>query len=548
MKVAFLGDNAIQFLLSRFKLRAKDCILFEGTYKSTDTDILDSSSELYKFSPDIVVIHESFFTFQENFYIHSDINQENDFSDKQSHRLFNLFTIIKSKLPKVKIVYPLILEYDDGIYGSHSLKVRSSLLYQIKRYNNLLVDFACKEDDFILIHPINYLDKNLNRSNSLLNTADLHFSIEYLDFIAGRIIHILDSLKAIIIKCVVLDLDNTLWGGIIGEDGLNGIKIGGSGEGKFYRRFQLWLKQLKKRGIILAVCSKNDEQIAKEPFLHNPEMVLKLNDISLFIANWDNKADNIKQIKETLNLGYDSFLFLDDNPAEREIVRQRLPSVNVPELPSDMTEALDFLIEQNFFETRSISSNDESRTDQYKAEFERVKAQATYSSIDDYLESLNMTAIVKKFTHEDSERISQLSMRSNQFNLRTVRYSYSDVIELIDSPSYLTYTLRLKDKFGDHGLVAIAVVRLLEPTTVLLENFLMSCRVLKRGVEGFLINKIVRDIAGLGKATLVGEYIRTPKNSLVENFLEDHQFFFDGSKTILDVNKFSDIKNYIHES
>lgn len=548
MRVAFLGDSAIQFLLSRFKLRVKDYILFEGTYKSTDTDILDSSSELYKFSPDVVVIHESFFTFQENFYIHSEINQEIEFSDKQSQRLINLFKIIKSNLPKVKLVYPLILEYDDGVYGSYSIKVKSSLLYQIKRYNNVLIDFAFKEDDLILIHPINYLDKNLAISNSLFNTADLHFSIEYLDFIAARIKQILDSLKAVIIKCVVLDLDNTLWGGIIGEDGLNGIKIGGSGEGKFYRRFQLWLKQLKKRGIILAVCSKNDEQIAKEPFLFNPEMILRLNDISLFIANWDNKADNIKQIKETLNIGYDSFLFLDDNPAEREIVRQRLPSVNVPELPTDMTEALDYLIAQNYFETRSISSNDESRTDQYKAEFERVKAQATYSNIDDYLDSLKMTAIVKKFTHEDSERISQLSMRSNQFNLRTIRYSLREVTDLIDSSSYFTYTLRLQDKFGDHGLVAIAVIKRLNSSTVFLENFLMSCRVLKRGVEGFFMNRIVRDVAGLGIERIEGEYIRTTKNTLVENFLENHQFFFDGNRMILDVNKFSEINNYIHES
>jgi FkbH-like protein len=159
-----------------------------------------------------------------------------------------------------------------------------------------------------------------------------------------------------------------------------------------------------------------------------------------------------------------------------------------------------------------------------------------------------MVAIVKKITHEDSERISQLSMRSNQFNLRTVRYSYREVTELIDSPSYFTYTLRLQDKFGDHGLVAIAVVKKLDSTAVFLENFFMSCRVLKRGVEGFLINRIVRDIADLGIERLIGEYIRTPKNSLVENFLESHQFFFDGSTTILDVNKFSEIKNYIHES
>ena len=550
MNVSFLGDNSIQFLVKKFTERSIDCNIYEGLHNSIDTEILNNDGELYAFKPDIIVIHESFFTYQDNFYLIKDDETKLKFYKERSQRIIELFNFAKRILPNVKIIYPLLHEYDDSIFGTHSIKLENSLFYQIRKYNNTIIDYAFKNDDFLIINPLNFKEENLNNSNNLYFNADLHFSLEYIEFIADRIYQIIKSLKGQIIKCVVLDLDNTLWGGIVGEDGPMGIKISGQGEGKFHRKFQLWLRQLKSRGIILAVCSKNDEHIAKEPFEINKEMILKLEDFTVFIANWENKADNITVIKETLNLGYDAFLFIDDNPAEREIVRQKLPDVQVPELPSDFTDSLDYLIRLNFFETRTIPKIDIDRTALYKAEFERVKMKAKYSSIDDYLKSLQMVASINPFTLDDAERISQLSFRSNQFNLRTIRYSKDKIISFINSSSHLTFSVRLKDKFGDHGLVAIAIVKIINKKSAFLDSFLMSCRVLKRGVESFLINEIINKLNNLSVDFLIGEYLPTNKNGLVKNFLTNHQFkkIAESGQNTVQVKKFKTIKNNINES
>ena len=550
MKIAFIGDNSIQFLLKQFITIFPECFTYEGLYNSIDTEILNMSGNLYKFEPDFIIIHESYFTFQDIFYSIQDDKKKLNFYNEKSQRLLDLYIYIKSNLPNARIIYPLIHEYDDSVYGTNSLKFNKSFLYQIRKYNNIIIDFATNHDDFLLLHPINYKDSTLNNNNNLYFNVDLHFSIEYINFFADRIYQIVKSYNSQMIKCIVLDLDNTLWGGIVGEDGPLDIKISGQGEGKFYKKFQLWLRQLKERGILLTVCSKNDEHIAKEPFERNTEMILKLEDFALFIANWENKADNIKLIKETLNIGYDSILFIDDNPAEREVVCQKLPMVLVPKLPDDFTDTLDFLIRKNYFEVRTISDNDKNRTIQYKLEYERIKSKSNFSSIDDYLKSLDMIASINPFLIEDAERISQLTLRSNQFNLRTIRYSKTDILNIMKSNSYLTYTVRLSDKFGDHGLIALAIIKLNEDNTAFLDSLLMSCRVLKRGVEDFLMNKILEDLRKKSIYKLIGEYLPTSKNTLVQNFLNDYQFlyFLDTNLYINQVNQYKPIKNYINES
>jgi FkbH-like protein len=300
----------------------------------------------------------------------------------------------------------------------------------------------------------------------------------------------------------------------------------------------------------LVICSKNDEHIAKEPFEINGEMILKLDDFALFIANWENKADNIKLIKETLNIGFDSILFIDDNPAEREIVSQKLPMVVVPNLPDDFTDSLDYLIRMNYFEVRTISDNDKNRTEQYRSEYERIKLKSNYTSIDDFLKSLKMTAICSQFTEVDAERISQLTLRSNQFNLRTIRYSKNDILNIITLKTFITFSVKLSDNFGDHGLVAIAIIKLNDDSEAFLDTLLMSCRVLKRGVEDYLLNKIVIELKNKSINTLIGEYLPTSKNGLVNNFFIDHGFNFSAKKNtyILQIDKFKTINNYINES
>ena len=248
-------------------------------------------------------------------------------------------------------------------------------------------------------------------------------------------------------------------GGIIGDDGLENIQIGnGLGIGKSFSEFQEWIKKLKNRGVIIAICSKNNEKIAKEPFEKHPNMILKLNDISVFVANWNNKADNIKQIQSILNINFDSMVFIDDNPFERNMVRENVPEVIVPELPEDPGEYLEYLYSLNLFETLSYSNADVDRTKQYQVESQRIKIQKSFTNEVEFLKSLSMVSIVKPFDKFNTPRVSQLSQRSNQFNLRTIRYSEADIENICNDKNYKNFSFTLSDKYGDHGLICIVIL------------------------------------------------------------------------------------------
>ena len=315
---------------------------------------------------------------------------------------------------------------------------------------------------------------------------------------------------------MVLDLDNTVWGGVVGDDGWENIQVGhGLGIGKAFSEFQQWVKKLKNRGIIICVCSKNDEDKAKEPFEKNPEMVLKLDDISVFVANWENKADNIRTIQGILNIGFDSMVFLDDNPFERNMVRENVPGVTVPELPDDPGEYLEYLYSLNLFETASYSSADKDRTKQYQLEAQRVSTAKKFTNEADFLKSLEMVSEVSNFNSFNNPRVAQLSQRSNQFNLRTVRYTEDQITAIEKDPKQKGFAFTLEDKFGDNGLIAVVILEEKEPEALFIDTWFMSCRVLKRGMENFTLNTIVAWAKENGYKKIIGEYIPTLKNGMV---------------------------------
>lgn len=341
-------------------------------------------------------------------------------------------------------------------------------------------------------------------------------SLDALPFVASRTWDIISSIEGKFKKCLILDLDNTVWGGVVGDDGWENIQIGhGLGIGKAYTEFQEWVKKLKNRGIIVCVCSKNDEDKAKEPFEKNPEMVLKLDDISVFIANWENKADNIRTIQRILNIGFDSMVFLDDNPFERNLVRENVPGVLVPELPEDPGNYLEYLYSLNLFETASYSSADKDRTKQYQIEAKRVATAKKYTNEADFLKSLNMVSEVSGFTNFNTPRVAQLSQRSNQFNLRTIRYTEDQITAIENDPKQKGFAFSLKDKFGDNGLIAVVILQEKNADTLFIDTWFMSCRVLKRGMENFTLNTIVAWAKENGYKQIIGEYLPTPKNGMV---------------------------------
>jgi FkbH-like protein len=335
---------------------------------------------------------------------------------------------------------------------------------------------------------------------------------------------IASSIRAILTgprKVLVLDLDNTVWGGVVGETGPLGVELGESPAGEAYRAFQAYAKRLSDRGVLLAVASKNNPDDAREPFTGNPAMLLSLDDIAAFEASWDPKEAALRRIARTLNLGTDSLVFFDDNPAEREHIRQALPEVAVPEVPEDPAEYIDALERGRWFEAIGLTDEDRIRSSQYQQERKRRDLESSAGSMEEYLDSLQMVADVREIGDEDMPRVVQLLGKTNQFNLTTRRHSEAQVREMLAMPMSLGFTIRLADRFGDHGLIAIVLGGPMpsDPTCLLVDTWLMSCRVIGRTTEQFTLQQILSRGKHLGYRTVVGEYIPTRKNMLVKDLL-----------------------------
>lgn len=355
-------------------------------------------------------------------------------------------------------------------------------------------------------------------------------------------------------KCLVLDLDNTLWGGVIGDDGMDGIALGqGSALGEGYAAVQGFAKDLARRGVILAVCSKNDEANAVEPFDKHPEMLLRRSDIACFRANWDDKAGNIRAVAEELNIGFDSLVFLDDNPFERNLVREQLPMVAVPEWPDDDPASVPSLLaEAGYFESLGITDEDRVRTAQYQENRARDQLKTTATDLESYLRALEMRMIWSRFDKVGQQRVVQLINKTNQFNLTTRRHDDAAVEAIMADPRAFGLQIRLLDRFGDNGIIAIVIGRMLEPQVVTIDTWLMSCRVLGRQVEPTTLNLIVGQARALGARKLVGHYIPTKKNGMVRDHYEKLGFTVisrgeDGGSTAeLDLSAFEPAPTFIH--
>ena len=338
--------------------------------------------------------------------------------------------------------------------------------------------------------------------------------------VAKEISHIVRSLKTAPKKVLVLDLDNTLWGGVIGDDGIEGIEIGDtSPRGEAFKAFQSYIASLTDRGVLLAVCSKNDHENAIEPFRVHPEMVLREEHFVSFKANWEPKASNIIEMAEELSLGLDSFIFVDDNPAEIEIVRQFAPDVTTILLSDDPSMYVRQLQESRLFERAVITSEDSERTRQYKQESDRRRSMKGAVDMDSYLQSLGMIGTISDFNWLDLPRIVQLINKSNQFNLTTRRRTEAEIEALMTDPDYTGFTMRLADRFGDHGLISIVICKIHPGDVMEIDTWLMSCRVLKRQVEQEVLNEIVRRARFADRRLVRGFYFPTAKNDMVRELL-----------------------------
>ena len=314
-------------------------------------------------------------------------------------------------------------------------------------------------------------------------------------------------------KVLVLDLDHTLWGGVVGETGPLGIQLGETPEGEAFRAFQAWCKALSERGVLLAVASKNEPDDARGPFLHNPAMILRLDDLAAFEAHWAPKSESLRRIADTLNLGLDSFVFFDDNPAEREQIRQALPEVEVVDVPPEPYGYIQAIEDGRWFEATSLTREDADRARQYAVERERRDLAASFDNLDDYLASLQMAGHLAPIDDASLPRVVQLLAKTNQFNLTTRRHGPDAVQALLAHPRSVGLTLSLTDRFGDHGLVAVLLAAPEDEHTLRVDTWLMSCRVIARTAEEFTFAALLDRARALGFRRLVGEYLPTPAAS-----------------------------------
>ncbi|MEI7959184.1 MAG: HAD-IIIC family phosphatase [Verrucomicrobiota bacterium] len=349
------------------------------------------------------------------------------------------------------------------------------------------------------------------------NMAKLPFSQDYLPLYAEWVCRVLAALRGTTRRCLILDLDNTLWGGVIGDDGLGGIQIAqGDATGEAYLALQRYALSLRERGVVLAVSSKNEDEIARSPFRQHPEMILREEHFAVFQANWNDKPSNIRAIAEELSLGLDSLVFVDDNPFERELVRKSLPELAVPEMPEDPALYARTLAAAGYFESLVFSEEDRSRAGYYEGNSRRSTLLKQTTDLKEYLASLQMEITFQPFNVVGRARIAQLINKSNQFNLTTKRYTEEEVARVEASPEYFTLQVRLADIFGDNGMISVVICHETSASQWEIDLWLMSCRVLGRCVENMVLREILEHARRKGIRNLVGSYLPTSRNKLVE--------------------------------
>jgi len=419
----------------------------------------------------------------------------------------------------------------EALFGSRDAAIPGTLRNLIDQINHGLVRRAAASED--LLFDVNALAQTVGLANwhspSQYNLAKYPFADAYLPLYADHVGRLLGAARGKSRRALILDLDNTLWGGVIGDDLLEGIRVAqGDAVGEAHLSVQKLALELRERGVVLAVSSKNDDKTARLPFQKHPEMLLRENHFAVFQANWNDKATNIQAIAKELSLGLESFVFLDDNPVERNLVREMLPEVAVPELPDDPSLYARTLNAAGYFEALAFLAEDRERAGYYQDNARRVALQSQAGDLDAYLKSLDMQITFAPFDEVGRSRIVQLINKSNQFNLTTRRYTVADVVELESEPENFSLQVRLTDTFGDNGMIAVVICRPLRDAargygsgstgdTWDIDTWLMSCRVLGRKVEEMVLSEVLAHAARSGVTRLVGRYVPTDRNALVKD-------------------------------
>lgn len=506
MKIAIIGNVSLQGIEEKLQDRGHDVYSGYG-FDTWIQELLIPDSALYSFAPKLIFIVVD------------------------GGSLFQAFSkdpeLLGSFKETIEIVKSSCKSHPECTFVVSSLDIP---LQEIKALNAVRQEVACASlwrnsfcEEGIPVLDLSELIALIGREKAYNNKGwylgGLRFSLKAEALIAEEIVKVSEAILGKRKKVLVLDLDNTLWGGVIGEDGIEGIQLSRHGQGARFYDFQKRVKEIKDLGILLAIVSKNNYEDAINAICNHTEMILREEDFISLKINWAPKAQNIIELIEELNVGTDSVVFIDDNPVEREAVKTFLPEVVVPDFPEDTSslEAFARNLAKSFFLPSKVTEEDLKKTEQYQIEAQRVKLKRTYANVDDYLRSLGMVLEFLPVTEADIPRVAQLTQKTNQFNLTTRRYLESDILAMLDSNDTKIFLGKLRDKFGDYGKTILSIVRLLEGRAVV-DTFLMSCRIMGRGVEDAALNLIEKELYVLGVREITGEYLKTAKNTPVVDF------------------------------
>jgi FkbH-like protein len=513
-RVAVIGSYTLTQFASLLRLPALRAGLaldiHEGAFGQYRQEVLDAGSALWAFEPDFVIIavHERDLALP----FESDTPLET--VDAEVEQWTSLWAQVASR-SRARVVQHTFVVPPDPPLG-HLASRRMGSRYAMTQALNLRLGDAAGADVLFV---------DCNRLAAIYGTTrwfDARYWHHAKQAVALGALPLLTRHTAAVLagdlglarKALVLDLDGTLWGGIIGEDGPAGIRLGGNAEGEAYVAFQEQILALQRKGVVLAVCSKNNAAEAREPFERHPEMRIRLHDVAAFVAGWDSKVEGLRAVADQLNLGLESLVFVDDNPAERQLVRLLLPAVDVLPLPADPADYSRALSDYLLFETSALTAEDSQRAAQYRARAEAKALESAATSMDAFYRSLQMRAEITQFREVDGPRIAQLVAKTNQFNVTTRRHSAQQLAEFARDPRCIHLAVRLRDRFADHGLVGVLIAFVDGPVAAI-DTWLMSCRVIGRTVEDEMFERLCRAALARGATAIEGTYIPTPRNGLV---------------------------------
>lgn len=522
-RLAVLGSYTTNQLVDLTRLvaarRGIRLDIYEAGFAQYQQEVLDDHSGLWAFDPDYILlaVHEG------ELHLPEFSRDPSDAVDSELARWTSLWDSIHDR-SNAKIVQSNFVARPEDPFGHLSARLSGTRRAMIGSLNIKLGEAAGEKVAVLdCAHLASVAGRSVWFDDRYWHRSKQAVGFNALPLLSSQLVGLLAAEMGMSRKCLVLDLDGTLWGGVLGEDGAENLSLGHGPDGEAFVAFQEYIAALKSRGIVIAVCSKNDEDLARSAFEGHPAMRLKPDDVSIFVANWRPKPENIEQIARDLDLGLDALVFVDDNPAERAAVRRQLPEVDVISLPEDPAGFVDALASYPFFAMSTFTAEDERRTDQYRARAQAAGLKAQAKSLEDFLEQLGMTATIGDFNDLQLGRVAQLIGKTNQFNLTRRRHTRAEIESMRDDPDYTHFHIGLRDLFGDHGVVGVAIGRrtggVLE-----IDTLLMSCRVIGRTVEAVMLSELYDRALEMGCTHLKGIYRPSSKNSLVADLYDRHGF------------------------